>query len=152
MAEPTNTVREFAPIEEIEEEGAGAMRRARVIIAEDDPEMRRVLASALRRDGFAVIEVEDGKAFVQLLLDSVDAGGFLGNADLVISDIRMPGASGLQILSGVRSLDTATPVILITAFGDEETHEAARALGALAVLDKPFDVDELRALVRKALV
>jgi DNA-binding NtrC family response regulator len=66
---------------------------------------------------------------------------------LIISDVRMPGVSGLDVLATLRREDWSTPVILMTAFGDLETRAEARRLGAKALFDKPFDVDDLRTAV-----
>ena len=63
--------------------------------------------------------------------------------DLIISDIRMPGITGMTILDGVQLFEGFPPMILITAFGDEETHAEAKRLGVAAIFDKPFDLDEL---------
>ncbi len=72
-----------------------------------------------------------------------------GPVDVVVSDIRMPGASGLDLLAGLRRDDWTTPVVLITAFGDPGgRHAEAYRLGADAVLDKPLDVDDLRLVVQ----
>jgi DNA-binding NtrC family response regulator len=69
--------------------------------------------------------------------------------DLVISDIRMPGLSGLEILEGLSKREDFPPFVLITAFGDAATHAAAEQNGALALFDKPFDIDDLVEKVRK---
>ena len=68
-----------------------------------------------------------------------------------MSDIRLPRVSGLDILAGVSRVPRHVPVILITGFGDEETHARARDLGAERVLDKPFAMSEFRAAVASAL-
>jgi DNA-binding NtrC family response regulator len=125
-------------------------RPARVLLAEDDTEMRRVLVWALRKAGYDVIEFHDGMEFADYLYASVLDGGARDLADLVVSDNRMPGASGLEILSGLREVGCKTPVILITAFGDPATHEEARRQGA-AVIDKPFDLTRFIDAVRAAL-
>ena len=67
---------------------------------------------------------------------------------LIVTDNRMPGCTGLELLTALRAAHWETPVILITAFGSAATHRHAAALGATAVLDKPFPLDQLRALVR----
>lgn len=123
-----------------------AVRRAQVLVAEDDPEMRALLASCLRRDGYSVIEVSDGAELLDRLGDCL-ALPYAASPDLIVSDLRMPGASGMQVLAGLNSAGSRTPLVLITAFGDEETHRTANALGAAAVLDKPLDLDELRDTV-----
>lgn len=127
----------------------GAARSGRrVLLAEDDAPMRRLLALALSADGFEVIEAATGGELMDRVVDLVfnrppDGKG----VDLIISDVRMPVVSGLHVVTRLRQLDKVTPVILITAFGDEETHGEAERLGA-RVFDKPFDLDDLRLAAR----
>lgn len=116
----------------------------RIVLAEDDDDMRSILSSALRRDGYEVIEAADGRELLSRLQDDEAA---TTRPNLVISDVRMPGLSGMQVLATLRASDFATPVILITGFGDEELHSEAAEHGATAVFDKPFDVDRLRETV-----
>jgi DNA-binding response OmpR family regulator len=115
-----------------------------VVLAEDDATMRHLVALALRRDGFEVLEVADGNALAEVA-DAVAADEI--EICLVISDIRMPGRSGLSALPTLRQSAAAPPVLLITAFGDAATHEAAERLGAAGVMDKPFEIDDLRTVV-----
>jgi CheY-like chemotaxis protein len=120
----------------------------RVLIAEDDLEMRRLVSWAVRRAGYQVVEVEDGKALVNALIHSAKhAPQTL--PDLIISDVRMPGCTGLEVLARLRRVDWSIPVILITAFGDAQAHKEGARLGAAKVLDKPFDVDELCTAVQE---
>jgi len=121
----------------------------RVLLAEDDYEMRALLSLALREAGYDVCECGNGADLLTTLslLEASTAGVF----DLVISDIRMPGASGLDVLEDLRHRKGVPPVILITAFGDDETHARARQLGAAAVFDKPFETDDLLSKVREVL-
>lgn len=111
-------------------------KRASVLLAEDQPAMRVLVASQLRAAGYHVTEVPDGRE----LLRELEARH---EHDVIVSDVRMPACSGLQVLELVRRADWATPVILMTAFGDRETHEEAKRLGAARLFDKPFDVGEL---------
>jgi DNA-binding response OmpR family regulator len=122
----------------------------RIILAEDDDEMRKLLAWALRADGYEVIEVDNG-VDLGVHLSLGDGTGKSSEFDLVISDVRMPGLSGLQVLMGLRRLDRTLPCILFTAFGDQELHAEASRQGAAALLDKPFEIDELRTLVKVVL-
>lgn len=115
---------------------------ARLLLAEDDPELRRMMARALRRRGYAVVEAHDGRELVEVLLRAVTGERGLMPA-LIVSDVRMPGHTGLEVLARLRRIDWRTPVILLTAFGDPETHAEAERLGAAALLDKPFDLDDL---------
>jgi len=73
------------------------------------------------------------------------------SADLIISDLRMPGLSGLELLAGVRELDTAVPFIIITGYADVENAIEAMRLGASDFIKKPFDMDELRLQIERTL-
>jgi len=121
-----------------------AGRAAQILVAEDDVEMRKLLTERLRREGFEVIEARNGVELIDLISDQIlHAGGDRPLIDLIISDVRMPGLTGLEALSGLRAGDWSTPFIVITAFGDDDTHAEAHRLGACAVFDKPFDFDDL---------
>ena len=122
----------------------------RILVAEDDRAMRKLIAGTLRRDGHRVTEAASGRDALERLGNAIHEGG-VRFYDLVISDIRMPGPSGLELLAGLRAGDWSVPVILITAFGDAETHRHARRLGAVSVLDKPFNLELLSWLVRRLL-
>ena len=122
----------------------------RVLLAEDDEELRKLLTWSLHKEGYKVTECTDG----MVLLNYLDGYLFLGEAngfDLIISDIRMPGITGIEILEGLHTHENFLPMILITAFGDEETHAQAHRLGAAAIFDKPFDIADLQAKVREIL-
>jgi two-component system, response regulator, stage 0 sporulation protein F len=127
---------------------------ARILLAEDTEEMRAVIALRLRQQGYDVTECSNGAELV------AELGHYLANApasaggrqfDLIISDIRMPGVFGLSVVEGGAEYHNFPPSILITAFGDEETHERARKFGVTAVLDKPFDMNDLMVKVSAAL-
>ena len=122
-----------------------------VLLVEDDTQMRRMLAAALRRDGHFVIEATNGDEALEWLAPGVLEGELERVPDLVVSDIRLPYFSGLEILEGLHVASRRIPVILITGFPDQETHDRAAALGAECVLEKPFDLAQLRAAVHLAL-
>lgn len=124
-------------------------RVPRILLAEDDLEMRRLLKWSLDHAGFAVVECPDGDTLLRKL--GAPAPAPLPY-DLVITDERMPGLTGTQaIRQGLLAGANWPPVILITAFPDPELRERALWLGAKAVLAKPFDVDSLLALVDRIL-
>lgn len=106
-----------------------------------------MLAAALRRDGYEVAEAPHGAAVLTHLAKTL-AGSRTRKPDLIVTDVRMPGISGLEILSGLRANGWTIPIILITAFGDTEVHVNGRSLGATDVVDKPFDLAFFRHLVR----
>lgn len=119
-------------------------------ILEDDGEMRRLLAEVLRAQGYLVDVFPDGASWLNASIGNPDGSQTLRSWQVIISDIRMPGLSGLTVLRMAKVGSPSFPsVILITAFGDEETYAEARRLGAAAVLDKPFDLDDLVAKVRE---
>jgi CheY-like chemotaxis protein/ribosome-associated translation inhibitor RaiA len=113
-----------------------------VLLAEDDREMRRLLAWSMQQEGFSVTECRDGIELMKKLgLHGPVAGGT--DFDVIVSDIRMPGASGLQALSAARELEELPPVVFITAFADQTAFEEAVKLGAADVFAKPFDTNDL---------
>ncbi len=119
-------------------------RPHRILLAEDDDEWRNLIALNLRRDGHQVMEASDGG---RLLVRMAAAYKRTRDTfDLVISDIRMPVCSGLQILEALRGAHWPTPVILMTAFGDDATRKQVERLNAV-LFDKPFDIDDLRTAV-----
>jgi len=123
----------------------------RILLAEDDEDTRRMLATALRQDGYEVIEAKSGAELLDYVGSSVLFEDGLPPADIIISDIRMPGFTGTGILAGLRDVQCDTPFVIITAFGTEETREEARHMGADAVFHKPFDIDDFRTVVRNLL-
>jgi CheY-like chemotaxis protein len=125
-------------------------RNCRILIAEDDVAMRRLIAAALRAAGHCVVEASDGAE----VLDRIESTIWAERLDLfglIISDMAMPALSGLDVLAALRSIEVRTPFILITAFGDDDVRQEALALGATAVLDKPLDLETLQAAVDSAL-
>lgn len=122
----------------------------RLLLAEDDGEFRAMLSSALRSKGYLVTECANGLELAQHAAPEAFPGGDQ-KYDLVISDIRMPGMFGLSVLEALHQLKDAPPVILITAFGDDETHAYAERLGAAAMFDKPFPIGELLSKVEEIL-
>ncbi len=121
-----------------------ASRSPRVLVADEDDDVRTILTRRLRRDGFQVIEVPDGRRLERLLLAySLGARHQRPPIDVVVSDIHMAGRSGQDALADLRSRDTGTPFVALAGTGDVDAHVAAMRLGASAVFDKPFDLDDL---------
>lgn len=121
---------------------------SRVLIAEDNKEMRRLLVWALKKRGFQVTEACDGPDLFFRL--STQAGPD-ARYDLLVSDIRMPHMTGLEVMQGLQRVKSLLPpTILITAFGDEQIHRTAGDLGAV-VFDKPFELDDLIEKIEETL-
>src|SRR2546426_5656840 len=116
---------------------------ATLLIADDDPGLRESLERTLTREGYGVILAPDGNA----ALERLQAGG----VDLVLTDLKMPGLSGIELLRAVKAIAADVDVILLTAFGTVE--EAVRAMkeGAYDFLTKPFQRAQLMRLIRQAL-
>jgi CheY-like chemotaxis protein len=119
-----------------------------VLVAEDDAEMRKLLRAALEAAGYRVREAWDGREALKPIAGLAGTPRSALAPDVVVADVRMPHFSGLELLEAVRAVDPSLPVILITAFGDDETHAAARRLGVTAVFDKPFAIPSLVEMVR----
>jgi len=114
----------------------------RILIADDKASMREMLTQAMEAKGFDVVAVPDGNA----ALEQAEAG-----VDLVITDLRMPGKDGVEVLSGVKRISPETEVIVMTAFGTVENAVEAMRLGAFDYILKPFSIDELELKVDRAL-
>ena len=105
--------------------------------------MRELLHIVLRREGYDVLLAENGRRAVAALEREP--------VDLLISDIKMPGMSGVDVLREAKRIDPDIVGIMVTAFASTETAVEALRLGAYDYLTKPFDVEELKAKVRNAL-
>lgn len=124
-----------------------ALGKRRVLVAEDDPEMRAMLVAALAADGFEVDAVASGTELRDRLAPWLERSPDPPRCDAIVTDVMMPGMTGLEILAGLAGVRRRPVVVVITAFGDRRTHDRAAALGALCVLDKPFDIDDLRTIL-----
>jgi len=116
---------------------------ARLLIVEDDPEMRDLLRKVLEKEGY----------WVSVAADSHEAKAWLSKIpfDLVVTDMVMPDNGGLELLQGIRASQPALPVIIITAFGDWGSYSRALELGAAAFISKPLKMAELTTAVHTAL-
>ncbi len=114
----------------------------RVLVAEDDAEMRRLVRRVLEDEGYEVVTAADGREAVAHL----EGGGF----DLVLSDVRMPGLDGMAVLRRAMALRLEQPVVLMTAFGSIASAVEAMREGAYHYLAKPFDLEELLEVVGAA--
>ena len=115
----------------------------RILIVDDEPSMRDMLAIMLRKDGYDPV-VAAGRTEAAAVLTR-------GAVDLVITDVRLRDGDGIEILRHVKAGSPETAVIVMTAYGTTEAAVAAMKLGAHDYITKPFDVDELKIVVRGAL-
>ncbi|MBN1774783.1 MAG: sigma-54-dependent Fis family transcriptional regulator [Deltaproteobacteria bacterium] len=117
--------------------------RPQVLIVDDEPNMRRVLAALLEREPCDVLQAGDGVEALQVLDDDV--------VHVIVADLRMPNMDGLELLKKVVARDPNLPFVVLTAHGTVDTAVEAMKLGAFDFITKPFEKDELLAIVRKAL-
>jgi len=116
-----------------------------IFLAEDDDDMRALIATALQSDGYEVIEAKDGAELLDLLAGASSSP--MHRPDIIVSDVLMPCYSGLGVLAALHKSSWKIPVILITARRDEAVVKDAMRLGASAVVHKPFDIDDLRTAI-----
>lgn len=115
----------------------------RVLVVDDDAEMRALLVEELRHEGYQLADAKDGAEAIL----AIRASEF----DLILMDKNMPGPSGLDLLPGFRRACPRTRIVMMTAFGDVPSYVEAIEKGAVEYLFKPFRMDEMKAAVRKAL-
>ncbi|MCA9568771.1 MAG: response regulator, partial [Myxococcales bacterium] len=113
-----------------------------MLIVEDDQEMREMLAMTLERAGYEVSAVDSGEWALEVL--SGDAH------DVVLTDVRMPGMSGIELLGRIRDEGIEATVIVMTAYGTMDLAVEAMKAGAYDYVTKPFKRDEIRLALRKA--
>jgi CheY-like chemotaxis protein len=121
---------------------------SRVLVAEDDPEMRKLVVQALRRDGHEILEASDGAQMLQRLAELFEGDATMRSVDIIVTDVRMPVCSGLDVVERLTEARWKIPCILMTAFGDDEVRWRAESVGA-TLLDKPLSLDELREAVAR---
>src|SRR3984957_15132851 len=117
--------------------------RKQVLIVDDEPNLRKILSAQLSRDGYDVLTAEDGERGLQLLGEH--------HIDLVITDLKMPKVDGMTLLKRALEEDPELPVVMVTAHGTIDTAVEALKRGAFDFVTKPFDKDEVRQIVARAL-
>jgi len=117
--------------------------RKQVLIVDDEPNLRKILSAQLTRDGYDVLTAEDGEQGLHLLREH--------HIDLVITDLKMPKVDGMTLLKRALEEEPELPVVLVTAHGTIDTAVEALKRGAFDFVTKPFDKDEVRQIVAKAL-
>lgn len=118
------------------------MSQLRILVVDDDPAVRDVLQEALLQDEYSVSTAEDGAAAIQAVKDSV--------VHIVITDFQLPDIDGLEIIDRLGKLDAKIIPIMMTGFGTIETAVRAMKSGAFDFITKPFDLEAVAVVVRKA--
>ncbi len=119
------------------------MSAARILVVDDEKNAREALARILREDGFDVATAGDAEQAVEEVTKFAP--------DVLITDVKMPGASGISLMGRARELSPELMVIVVTAFGTVEDAVQAMKLGAETYLPKPVNLDALKAVLEKAI-
>src|SRR5256885_4022836 len=117
------------------------MHTAKILVADDEQNLRRVLAALLRRDGHEVVQAATG-------LEAIER---LAEVDVVITDLRMPGTDGMEVLRTASKNHPHVPVIMITAYGSVGQAVEAIKAGAFGYIEKPFEQDAIPVIGDKAI-
>ena len=116
----------------------------RVLIVDDEPLIRWSLAETLTDEGYGVLEAADGQGALEALRDTPRP------VDVIMLDYRLPDSNGLQLLATIRALSPRSRVVLMTAYGTPEVAAEALRLGAVCVVNKPIEMQEVADLVSRA--
>jgi two-component system response regulator PilR (NtrC family) len=117
--------------------------KGKILIVEDEKSMREVLKILLEGEGYEVMTASDGLEGIAHLDKDI--------FDLVVTDVKMPKVDGFEVLKRIKEISPDTIVIMITAFGTKESGIEAMKLGAYDYISKPFNIDEIRLIVKKAI-
>jgi len=117
--------------------------KAKILIVEDEKGMRDVLEIFLQEEGYDTFIAKDGREAIEMLEKDI--------FDVVITDVKMPGADGFEVLKKTKEVSPHTVVIMITAFGSAEAAIEAIKLGAYDYIEKPFKIEEIRVVIKRAL-
>jgi DNA-binding NtrC family response regulator len=114
-----------------------------ILVVDDDEVMRQTLSDVLKKKGYAVSTAETGGQTISSIKEQL--------FDLVLLDIRLPDMDGLDVLKSVKEIESDLMVIVMTAYSDVQTAVMAMKSGAYDYIDKPFELEELKILIQKAL-
>ena len=119
------------------------VEKYRILIVDDDKLVRWSLIEVLNKNGYEATSTETGEEAINKIEDA--------RFDLVITDLRLPGIGGFEVLNRVKEINPSTKVIMITAYGSESVANEARAKGAELLVNKPFEINRIREEVKEIL-
>ncbi len=138
----TSVARGFKQMEkfslQIKDTTLKAKSASHILLAEDEAHSSRVLSLILRKAGYSVTKVTDGEKALNMILDFENQGKLI---DLLITDIQMPGLTGLELVSELRRRDMPINVLVITGYGDEITKSKLADEGLINYIVKPFNAE-----------
>ncbi len=115
----------------------------KILIVDDEQSMRDFLSIMLKKEGYEVVSAENGTDAVKAVQNDI--------FDLLITDVKMSGMDGIDVLKAVKEVSAETVVIMITAYATAETAVEAMKLGAYDYITKPFKIDQIKLVIQKAL-
>ena len=116
---------------------------AKILVIDDEPSIRDLLNTLLRRKGYAVVLAESGQKGLELFRRE--------HPDVIVLDLKMPGMDGLTVLQEIRKLNPKQPVIVLTGAGTAEVEQQVRALGVTEYVEKEFSLDRLGDSLKRIL-
>ena len=119
------------------------MRKIKILVVDDEHLIRWSLEQNLKKQGYEVLTAGSGEDALRIIREDPP--------ELVLLDIQLPGISGLEVLEKIKEIDEDIIVIMVTAHGGLETAVTAMRIGAYDYLNKPFNLDEMAIVIRKAL-
>ncbi|WP_339060850.1 response regulator [Tepidibacillus marianensis] len=120
------------------------MKDKKVLIVDDQFGIRVLLYEVFGKEGYQTFQAANGKEALQIVQN--------GSPDIVLLDMKIPGMDGLEILKRIKKIDRNIKVIMMTAYGELDMINEATKLGAITHITKPFDIDQVRAIVRDQLI
>ena len=117
--------------------------KGKILVVDDEKSMREILEIFLKSEGYVVSVAENGEKAIEAVKKDI--------FDLIITDMKMPKVGGLELLKNVKQITPDTVVVIVTAFGTTESAVAAMKLGAYDYIQKPFQMDDIRLVVKNAL-
>jgi DNA-binding response OmpR family regulator len=119
-----------------------------ILIVDDEPRFRFTLALILKHHGFQVLEADNGVEALRILAEALAQAQ---RVDLVVTDIKMPGMDGLELIKILKQFEEPVKILVMTGYGDRETISRLQEMGVCGVIHKPFDGERLIAAIRPAL-
>ena len=144
MTRTTTTTTASPPLEQ-KPVAAEPPKRLRILVADDDDDVRCSLVLLLEAYGHEVIAVPSGASLLTLLTPWLLEEDADPPADVLVTDVRMPGVNGIEIVEGLRANGWVRPIVVISAFADAEMQEQLTRVGGVTLLPKPFEADLLEA-------
>lgn len=121
----------------------GEMMSESILIVDDQFGIRVLLSEVLQKEGYTTFQAANGVQAIEIAKNHAP--------DLVLLDMKIPGMDGIEILKRLKEYDSAIAVIIMTAYGELDMIQQAKDLGALTHFAKPFDIDDIRKIVKEYL-